>query len=112
MRRTQMARTEKDLVSKLAKMCSYSEYIHANLVNMERVCGNKNCRCIREGKKHRSLYLVTLKKDGARRMIYIPKRLEQKTKEMVQRYFRIKETVERISDINLERLLSEKCSEE
>ncbi|MCL5984929.1 MAG: hypothetical protein M1371_00010 [Actinobacteria bacterium] len=112
MKRTQMTRSERDLISKLAKMCAYSEYVHANLVTMERVCGNKNCRCIREGKKHRSLYLVTVKKDGARKMIYIPRRLEQKTKEMVQRYFRIKETIERISDINLERLLKEKCLEE
>ena len=112
MKRTQMTRTEKDLVAKLAKICAYSEYIHANLVAMERVCGNKNCKCAREGKKHKSLYLVTIKRNGDRKMIYIPKRLEEKTKIMVDRYFRIKETVEKISDINLSRLMKEKCLEE
>ena len=57
---------------------------------MERVCGNKNCKCIREGKKHVSLYLTTVKKDGKRNMIYIPKKLEE------------------VAAINLERLLGKK----
>ncbi|MCL4378110.1 MAG: hypothetical protein M1409_06995 [Actinobacteria bacterium] len=105
MRKPSMTRSEKDLISKLSAMINYSEYIHANLVVMERVCGNKNCRCIKEGKKHKSLYLVTMKKDGARKMIFIPKKLEEKTRAYVLRYFKIKEAIEKISDINLERLL-------
>lgn len=105
MKKPSMTRSEKDLISKLLRMINHSEYIHANLVVMERVCGNKNCRCIREGKKHKSLYLVTMKKDGKRKMICIPKTLEEKVRQYVLRYFKIKETIEKISDINLERLL-------
>ena len=62
MKKPSMTRSEKDLILKLSAMINYSEYTHANLVVMERVCGNKNYRCIGEGKKHKSLYLITMKK--------------------------------------------------
>jgi len=108
MKRIAMQRLEKDLISKITGLLNYSEYIHANLVTMERVCGNSNCRCMREGKKHKSLYLVTMTKEGKRKMIFIPRRLEERAKEYTQRYFRIKEGLEKVSDINLARLLEEK----
>jgi len=108
MRRNAMTRREKDLLSRLSKIINYSEYIHANLTIAKRTCGNKNCRCIREGKKHVSLYLTTTRKDGKRKSIYIPKRLEERAREYTQRYFKIKEDLEKISDINLARLLEEK----
>ena len=108
MKRIERSRREKDLLSKLSGMINYSEYIHANLVNVARRCGNKNCRCITKGQKHISLYLTTVRKDGARKMIYIPKTLEEEVRKMVARYFRIRYIVEEVSDINLERVLSKK----
>jgi len=75
-------------------MINYSEYIHANLVNVARTCGNKNCRCITKGQKHVSLYLTTVRKDGVR--------------QMVARYFRIRDIIEQVSDINLKRVLAKK----
>jgi len=107
-KRTQRSKREKDLLSKLSNMINYSEYIHANLVNVKRRCGNKNCRCMTKGQKHISLYLTTVRKDGARKMIYIPKNLEEEVKQMVARYFRIRDIIEEVSDINLERVLSKK----
>jgi len=108
MKKTQMTRREKDLISRLSRILGYSEYIHANLTTVARTCGNANCRCIREGKKHVSMYLTTIKKDGERKAIYIPKNLEEETRAMAERYFKIKETLEEISDINLKRLLDKK----
>jgi hypothetical protein len=108
MKRADMERHEKDLISNLTRLVNYSEYIHANLTVMERVCGNKNCKCIREGKKHISLYLTTVKKDGKRNMIYIPKKLEDEVKAATERFFKIKEILEEVADINLERLLGKK----
>ncbi len=108
MKRTQMTRKEKDLLSKITKILNYSEFIHANLTTVARTCGHSNCRCIREGKKHISMYLTTIRKGGKRKAIYIPKRLEEETRIMAQRYFKIKDTLEEISDINLKRLLRKK----
>ena len=108
MKRAGMDRREKDLLSNLSRLINYSEYIHANFTVMERVCGNKNCKCIREGKKHVSLYLTTVKKNGARNMIYIPKKLEGEVKAYTERFFKIKEMLEEVAAINLERLLGKK----
>lgn len=107
-KRAAMERREKDLLSNLTRLINYSEYIHANLTVMERVCGNKNCKCIKEGKKHVSLYLTTVKKDGKRNMIYIPKKLEDEVKAYTERFFKIKEILEEVAAINLERLLGKK----
>jgi len=108
MKKAQMTRREKDLISRLSRILNYSEFIHANLTTVARTCGNKNCRCIREGKKHVSMYLTTIRKDGKRKAIYIPRRLEEETRAIVDRYFKIKDTLEEVSDINLKRLLSKK----
>ena len=83
MRRNAMTRREKDLLSRLSKIINYSEYIHANLTIAKRSCGNPRCKCVREGKKHVSLYLTTTRKDGKRKSIYIPKRLEEDVKAAV-----------------------------
>lgn len=108
MKKAQMTRKEKDLLSRISRILNYSEFIHANLTTVARTCGNPNCRCIREGKKHVSMYLTTTRKDGKRKAIYIPRRLEEETRAMVDRYFKIKDTLEEVSDINLKRLLSKK----
>ena len=108
MKRNMMTRREKDLISKLSRIINYSEYIHANLTVVARTCGNPRCRCVVEGRKHVSLYLTTVRKNGKRKAIYIPKRLEAETKVTVERYFRIKDILEEISDINLKRLLDKK----
>jgi len=108
MKRPGRTRQEKDILSKLSGMINYSEYIHANLVNVARTCGNKNCKCITKDQKHISLYLTTIRKDGARKMIYIPKKLEEEVRVMVARYFKIRDMIETVSDINLQRALSKK----
>ncbi len=108
MKRAQRSGREKDLLSKLSNMINYSEYIHANLVNVARTCGNHNCKCITKGEKHVSLYLTTVRKDGKRKMIYIPKNLEEEVRRMVARYFKIRDILEEVSDINLKRVLSKK----
>ena len=41
-------------------------------------------------------------------MIYIPKKLEEEVRQMVERYFKIRDMIEEVSDINLQRVLSKK----
>jgi hypothetical protein len=42
----------KNTTSHLARLTSRGKFLRGNPVIMSRVCGNKNCRCILEGKKH------------------------------------------------------------
>jgi len=68
----------------------------------------KTANASQKGKKHVSLYLTATRKDGKRKMIYIPKNLEEGVRQMVTRYFKIRYMIEKVSDINLQRVLSKK----
>jgi len=76
--------------------------IRGSLVTMVRVCGGKNCRCLR-GYKHRSLYLSQSSK-GKLKMFYIPKEAEEAAKEGVLNYRKIKKLLNRLSQIHIARL--------
>jgi len=84
-------------------MVSKGKFLRGNPVIMKRVCGNKNCRCIKKGEKHESLY-ISKNKDGIRKMIYVPKRLEEDARRKMSDYQKIKELIERISETNYEEL--------
>ena len=89
----------RNTTSHLAKLTSKGKFLRGNPVIMKRVCGNKNCRCILEGKKHKSLY-ISKNKDGKRKMIYVPKRMEEEVVAKLGAYQKIKKLVERISELN------------
>ena len=73
---------------------------------MKRVCGNPRCKCSVEDKKHASLYIC--RKDGGKsgktHMIYVPARLEEDIQKKIATYHKIKELLERISDLNYNQL--------
>jgi len=89
----------KNTTSHLAKLTSKGKFLRGNPVIMRRVCGNKNCRCVLEGKKHKSLY-ISKNKDGKRKMIYIPKRMEEEVMAKLEAYQKIKKLTEKISELN------------
>ena len=100
----------KNTTSYLANLTSKGKFLRGNPVIMRRVCGNKNCRCILEGKKHRSLY-ISKNKDGKRKMIYVPKRMEEEVMAKLGAYQKIKKLTERISEINYGELEIEKSGD-
>jgi len=89
----------KKTISYLIRIVNKGKFLRGNPVIMRRVCGNPNCRCIKEGKKHASLY-ISKNKGGTRKMIYVPKRLEEEVREKLNTYQKIKKLTERISEIN------------
>ncbi|MBU4313476.1 MAG: hypothetical protein KJ821_01595 [Actinobacteria bacterium] len=99
MNRKYMDLNLKNTTSHLAKLTSKGKFLRGNPVIMRRVCGNSNCRCILEGKKHKSLY-ISKNKDGKRKMIYIPKRMEEEVVAKLGAYQKIKKLTERISELN------------
>ena len=89
--------------SHLAKLIGKGSFLRGSPVVMKRVCGNSSCRCKLEGKLHSSLY-ISKNKDGARKMIYVPKDLEQEVKAKIEAYQKIKNITEKISEINYREL--------
>ena len=100
----------RNITSHLAKLTSKGKFLRGNPVIMKRVCGNKNCWCTLEGKKHKSLY-ISKNKDGKRKMIYVPKRMEEEVVAKLEAYQKIKELTERISEINYGQLEIEKSGD-
>jgi hypothetical protein len=93
----------KKATSHLARLVHKGGFLRGNPVVMERTCGNKNCRCILEGKKHKSLY-ISKNKDGDRKMIYVPRCLEDEVRKKLDAYQRIKKLTEKVSELNYEEL--------
>ena len=106
MNRNYMDEQLKQITFHLANLVHKGSYLKGNIVIMKRVCINKNCRCIKENKKHISMYLAK-KKNNTTRMIYIPKKLEEVSAK-VKEYHRIKELVDNISELNYKDLENKK----
>ena len=97
---------ERDARSRLVKRCADAPLLRGSLVTMRRVCGKPGCRC-NEGEKHVSLYLA-IRCGKQRKMIYIPRELEQQVREWVQSSQEIDRLLEFVSQSCLERLLQTK----
>lgn len=97
----------KQATNHLAKLVSLGSFLKGNTVTMKRVCGNKNCKCVRLGEKHISMYLAK-KQDNTTKMIYVPKELEDEISAKVKAYHRIKELVDKISELNYSNLETKK----
>ena len=89
----------KKLTSHLAKIIYEGDYIRGNAVIMKRVCGNPRCRCVTQDKKHISLYLCR-KQEGKTTMTYVPARLEEQVQKKIANYHRIKDMIEKVSELN------------
>ena len=103
MNRKYMDLNLKKTISYLVRLIIKGKFLRGNPVVMKRVCGNKNCKCIKESKKHTSLY-ISKNKAGTRKMIYIPKRLEEEIRGKLEAYQKIKKLTERISEMNYKEL--------
>ena len=88
---------------KTAREAPIEDVVRGALVTVDRFCGKTNCRC-RRGQKHRSVYLSQYHKSGSR-MIYIPKDSEEKVRQLVRNYKKLKASLDKVSDINI-RLLA------
>jgi hypothetical protein len=89
-------------VSRIHWLIKEGKVLRANVVEMKRVCGNKNCRCAK-GFLHKSLYLYQSKK-GKSRMLFIPAQLEVEAKEWVRRNKEIRKLLDRLSEINWKKI--------
>jgi hypothetical protein len=104
--RAVMPAQERVARSKLAKLVHERPFIQASLVTMTHTCGKPTCRCVR-GQKHVSLYLAT-RLEGKRKMIYVPRCLEDMVRTWVQTYQESGQLSRRISAQCMERFLKEK----
>jgi hypothetical protein len=98
---------ERAVRSRLLRLLSQPRpLLRASLVTMSRRCGKPSCRCAR-GQPHVSLYLAT-RLGTRRKMIYIPKTLEDQVRQWVNDGDRAQAALDQLSQAALERLLRQK----
>lgn len=89
--------------SKVTKLVHDKPFIAGNLVKMARTCGKANCKCMKGGDKHVSLYLA-IRRNGIRKMIFIPRQWENEVVNWVNTYKEITKQIAIISQTGIERL--------
>jgi len=94
--------------SRLVKLLSQRPLLRGGLVTMARSCGKQGCKCAR-GEKHVSLYL-SARVEGKRKMIYVPRSMEEVVRAWVETYREVERQIELLSESCMERVLKEKKS--
>ena len=99
---------ERHLYSRLRQLLNEPGVLRGNLVEMRRKCGKATCHCaVDKDAAHRALILcVSL--GGKRTSVYIPAEYEGEVREWVGRYVEIRELLEQLSRISLDRLRSKR----
>lgn len=97
-----MPMEERKIRSELAQLIGGKGFVRGTLVVREKVCGKTNCRCAR-GERHIAKYLV-MSDGGQKRQLFIPDEMEAKVRRWLANYREAKESLEKICNINWERL--------
>lgn len=104
--RGQYTLEERQIRSRLAQVVTQKRFIRAGLVKMRRSCGKKNCRCAQDGQGHESYYL-SMRVGHKRKMIYVPRRMEEEVRQWVKSYREINKAIDQVSGHSLKRLWKE-----
>lgn len=67
----------------LAKIRTIRPFLEGSLTTTLKKCGNKKCRCAREGPIHQTA-LLTWKEHNKTHTLYVPKILRQEVQEWIQ----------------------------
>lgn len=104
--RTHRSARERDARSQAVQRVADQALLRGSLVDMQRTCGKKGCRC-QQGQKHPALCLA-VRLGNQRKMIYIPRALEETVRRWVQTGQEVDGLLDAISQQCLETLLAKK----
>lgn len=104
--RAHRSERERAARSRLVQLLSGQSLICGSVTVMERVCGKSYCRCV-EGHKHVSLYL-SVRVGGKRKMLYVPRELEEQVRRWVENYKEVGRRMEELSESALKQFQQEK----
>lgn len=104
--RSHMSSEERSVRSRLARLVHEDSILCGSLVTMRNTCGKPGCKCA-QGERHISLCL-SIRTEQGRKMIHIPKSMEEEVTAWVRNYEDTKGWINEISQSCLKRLLKEK----
>jgi hypothetical protein len=99
MRQTSVTMLEKQINSRIQKLSQRKQFIVGSLVESKRKCGSKKCVCANGGELH-SAYILTKRKDGKTKTIYIPVNMVNEVRKWSNEYKRIKTLIHEIDELS------------
>ncbi len=100
---------ERDLL--LLELGRLPHLLHGSWVERFSVCSRPGCRCQRGGPRHGPRHYLVIREEGQQRQKYIPNSQVTAAKTGLSEYQRLREIVDRITQINLA-LIKEKAYED
>ena len=104
--RAHLSDRERAARSRLVRLLSSQPLICGSVTVMERTCGKQHCRCVK-GHKHVSLYL-SVRLEGKRKMLYVPRELEERVRQWVGNYQEVGRRMEELSQSSLKQFEQDK----
>lgn len=101
-----LPREEREVRSRLAKIVHRKPFIRGSIVKMDRRCGKRNCWCAKEKNGHSSYYLAA-RVGTKRKLIYIPRKCEERMREWVGTYKQMNKGINNITQWCIKRLIKE-----
>lgn len=100
--RAEMSPRERDLRSRAAQLLASGGLLHGYIVERERKCGRRTCKCER-GEKHPAVY-VYRRQDGKLRQLYVGKVHDAAVRRWVEQDRELRSLLEEIWEIHWERV--------
>ena len=91
---------EEERHSLLLELATLSHLLQGSWVERYSVCSRVNCKC-HAGERHGPRYYLVVNEDGQQRQKYIPNSQVEAAMEGLGQYRRLREIVERITQLNL-----------
>lgn len=104
--RSHLSASERRARSRLAQILHQQPFLCGSLVTMHRTCGKPGCKCTR-GEPHEGLYLA-LRVGKKRKMIHVPKALEETARQWVGAYQEAGRLMDEISGLCFQQFLTKK----
>lgn len=92
---SQMSSKERTHRSRLLSLIREGPILRGTLSILRNTCGKPNCKCAR-GEKHESLY-VSQSRQGKLHSRYIPKAMREQVSQWIERYHKIQNLLEELS---------------
>lgn len=77
------------------------DMMKGSFAQTSRSCGKANCKRCQKGEKH-PVHLFCFRVDGKQKVVSIPKKFHGQVKKLVDNWYRHKNHIEKLSDINVE----------
>lgn len=90
---------EEQIQARIRQLGECSISISGSFVRTSRKCGQKNCKCAKEGGEKHPSCILTSKVRGKTKAVYVPVDLAEEVESWVQERKKIKELLKEIDDL-------------